>query len=92
VPAFKETTQFEHITKHYTKSHQQINPFVSLECFFSPGFWKGFVPSGKVSRLRWNHGADMMLTQSITPVGPLPHILGKGEEVNAAKTVKAKEV
>ena len=28
VPAFKETTQFEHIKKHYTKSHKQINPFV----------------------------------------------------------------
>jgi glutathionyl-hydroquinone reductase len=28
-PAFKDTTQFEHIKKHYTKSHQQINPYVS---------------------------------------------------------------
>ena len=28
VPAFKETTQFEHIKNHYTKSHKQINPFV----------------------------------------------------------------
>jgi len=27
VPAFKDTTQFEHIKKHYTKSHKQINPF-----------------------------------------------------------------
>jgi glutathionyl-hydroquinone reductase len=27
VPAFKDTTQFEHIKKHYTKSHGQINPF-----------------------------------------------------------------
>lgn len=27
VPAFRETTQFEHIRKHYTKSHPQINPF-----------------------------------------------------------------
>jgi len=27
VPAFGETTQFEHIKKHYTKSHKQINPF-----------------------------------------------------------------
>ena len=26
VPAFGETTQFEHIKKHYTKSHRQINP------------------------------------------------------------------
>lgn len=25
-PAFGETTQFEHIRKHYTKSHAQINP------------------------------------------------------------------
>ncbi|PGH11731.1 hypothetical protein AJ80_06992 [Polytolypa hystricis UAMH7299] len=27
IPAFGETTQFEHIRKHYTKSHKQINPF-----------------------------------------------------------------
>lgn len=26
VPAFGDTTQFEHIKKHYTKSHRQINP------------------------------------------------------------------
>jgi len=26
VPAFHETTEFEHIKKHYTKSHKQINP------------------------------------------------------------------
>ncbi|KAL6719115.1 S-glutathionyl-(chloro)hydroquinone reductase [Lecanora helva] len=26
VPAFGETTQFEHIKQHYTKSHKQINP------------------------------------------------------------------
>lgn len=26
-PAFGETTQFEHIKKHYTKSHTQINKF-----------------------------------------------------------------
>ena len=25
-PAFHETTQFEHIKKHYTQSHKQINP------------------------------------------------------------------
>ncbi|KAG8527467.1 uncharacterized protein KY384_007619 [Bacidia gigantensis] len=25
--AFQETTQFEHIKKHYTKSHKQINPY-----------------------------------------------------------------
>lgn len=27
IPAFKDTTQFEHIKWHYTKSHTQINPF-----------------------------------------------------------------
>ncbi|KIW60271.1 hypothetical protein PV05_00501 [Exophiala xenobiotica] len=27
VPAFGETTEFEHIKKHYTKSHKQINQF-----------------------------------------------------------------
>jgi glutathionyl-hydroquinone reductase len=27
IPAFHATTQFEHIKKHYTKSHSQINPF-----------------------------------------------------------------
>ncbi|KXH63979.1 ubiquitin-activating enzyme E1 [Colletotrichum salicis] len=47
VPAFKDTTQFEHIKWHYTKSHTQINPF------------------------------------SISPVGPLPHILPLDEEVPA---------
>ncbi|CCX07385.1 Similar to Glutathione S-transferase omega-like 2; acc. no. O94524 [Pyronema omphalodes CBS 100304] len=26
IPAFRETTNFEHIKKHYTKSHPQINP------------------------------------------------------------------
>lgn len=25
-PAFHDTTQFEHIKWHYTKSHSQINP------------------------------------------------------------------
>lgn len=29
ITAFKETTQFEHIKQHYTKSHTQINPHVS---------------------------------------------------------------
>ncbi|KAH8696447.1 glutathione S-transferase [Talaromyces proteolyticus] len=47
VPAFRETTQFEHIKKHYTKSHPQINQF------------------------------------AITPVGPVPDILPKDEEVKA---------
>ena len=52
VPAFKETTDFEHIKKHYTKSHKQINPF------------------------------------SITPVGPVPDILPKDEEVRAVQAAK----
>ncbi|KAL4787877.1 glutathione S-transferase [Aspergillus varians] len=52
VPAFRETTQFEHIKKHYTKSHSQINPF------------------------------------GITPVGPIPDILPKDEEVRAVECVK----
>ena len=52
IPAFKETTQWEHIKKHYTKSHGQINPF------------------------------------GITPVGPLPDILGKEDEVVAVKASK----
>jgi glutathionyl-hydroquinone reductase len=30
VPGFRETTQFEHIKWHYTKSHRQINPYVSV--------------------------------------------------------------
>jgi glutathionyl-hydroquinone reductase len=30
IDAFKDTTEFEHIKKHYTKSHAQINPFVSF--------------------------------------------------------------
>jgi len=46
-PAFKETTEFEHIKRHYTRSHGQINRF------------------------------------QITPVGPLPDILSKEEEVEA---------
>lgn len=45
--AFKDTTQFDHIKWHYTRSHTQINPL------------------------------------SITPVGPLPHILPLEEEVPA---------
>ncbi len=27
VPAFKDTTNFLHIKRHYTRSHTQINPF-----------------------------------------------------------------
>ncbi|KAK2742903.1 S-glutathionyl-(chloro)hydroquinone reductase [Myotisia sp. PD_48] len=52
IPAFKDTTQFEHIKKHYTKSHGQINPY------------------------------------AITPVGPVPDILGKEEEVRAVVSRK----
>ena len=26
VPGFRETTNFDHIKKHYTRSHTQINP------------------------------------------------------------------
>ncbi|KAE8140658.1 glutathione S-transferase [Aspergillus pseudotamarii] len=47
IPAFRETTEFEHIKFHYTKSHTQINQF------------------------------------AITPVGPVPDILPRGEEVRA---------
>jgi len=52
VPAFGSTTQFEHIKKHYTKSHKQINQF------------------------------------SITPVGPIPDILGLDDEVVAVKALR----
>jgi len=48
-PAFKDTTNFEHIKKHYTKSHGQINKF------------------------------------QITPIGPLPDILEKEDEVPSVK-------
>ncbi|KJZ80051.1 hypothetical protein HIM_00765 [Hirsutella minnesotensis 3608] len=51
--AFRETTQFEHIKWHYTRSHTQINPF------------------------------------SITPVGPLPHILPLDDEVPAVQAATA---
>ncbi|KAJ4983019.1 glutathione S-transferase [Stagonosporopsis vannaccii] len=52
--AFGETTEFEHIRNHYTKSHGQINPF------------------------------------AITPVGPLPNILEKDDEVESAKAALKK--
>ncbi|KAH3904418.1 hypothetical protein HBI56_170720 [Parastagonospora nodorum] len=45
VPAFGNTTEFEHIKKHYTKSHGQINKY------------------------------------QITPIGPLPDILEKEQEM-----------
>jgi len=51
-PAFKETTDFEHIKKHYTKSHGQINKF------------------------------------QITPIGPLPDIFEKDDEVPSVKAAK----
>ncbi|KAJ6144672.1 glutathione S-transferase omega-like 2 [Penicillium chermesinum] len=52
IPAFGETTQFEHIKFHYTKSHKQINQF------------------------------------AITPVGPVPDILPKDQEVNAVTVAR----
>jgi len=53
IPAFHDTTEFEHIKFHYTKSHRQINPY------------------------------------SIAPLGPLPDILPKDEEVTAVKVAKS---
>ncbi|KAK4196823.1 putative glutathione transferase omega [Triangularia verruculosa] len=47
IPAFKDTTNFNHIKFHYTKSHPNINPV------------------------------------SITPLGPVPDILPRWEEVPA---------
>jgi putative glutathione S-transferase len=55
VPAFGKTTEFEHIKKHYTKSHGQINKY------------------------------------QITPVGPVPDILGVGEEVGAVRAAVEKK-
>jgi putative glutathione S-transferase len=49
IPAFGNTTEFEHIKKHYTKSHGQINKY------------------------------------QITPIGPLPDILEKDDEVPSVK-------
>lgn len=49
--AFRDTTEFEHIKKHYTKSHKQINQF------------------------------------AITPLGPVPDVLPKDQEVPAVKAV-----
>jgi putative glutathione S-transferase len=54
VPAFKNTTEFEHIKKHYTKSHGQINQY------------------------------------QITPIGPLPDILEKEDEVPSVKAALKK--
>jgi putative glutathione S-transferase len=53
-PAFRDTTEFEHIKNHYTKSHGQINKY------------------------------------QITPLGPLPNILEKGEEVASVRAVLEK--
>jgi putative glutathione S-transferase len=55
VPAFGNTTEFEHIKKHYTKSHGQINKY------------------------------------GITPVGPLPDILEKEDEVASVKAALEKK-
>ena len=71
-----KTTNFEHIKKHYTKSHKQINQFVSAYGF-SP--W-GVFPSS----IFWNVGKLTMEIQSITPVGPIPDILPLDQEVPAA--------
>ncbi|CAI7677554.1 unnamed protein product [Penicillium pancosmium] len=49
IDAFRDTTEFEHIKKHYTKSHKQINQF------------------------------------AITPLGPVPDVLPKDQEVPAVK-------
>ena len=56
VPAFRDTTNFEHIKRHYTVSHRMINPY------------------------------------GITPVGPIPHIMPKDEEVRAARESCAPQV
>ncbi|KAF2205460.1 hypothetical protein GQ43DRAFT_428056 [Delitschia confertaspora ATCC 74209] len=53
-PGFRETTDFEHIKRHYTRSHGQINP------------------------------------HSITPLGPVPDVLPKDQEVNAVKVSQRK--
>lgn len=53
IPAFRESTQFEHIKKHYTKSQTQINQF------------------------------------GITPVGPVPDILPKDQEVTVVAAAAA---
>lgn len=56
VPAFGETTQFEHIKKHYTKSHKQINPYVSL--LDDDFFWRVWghsasPPAGIIADMVW---------------------------------------
>ncbi|MCJ1375270.1 S-glutathionyl-(chloro)hydroquinone reductase [Loxospora ochrophaea] len=99
VEAFGSTTQFEHIKKHYTKSHKQINQFVSVFWFF------GFIRCAAVvlchPLMRRCYGSTIPMeasgrifessvanpfgqSQSITPVGPLPDILPKDEEVPSA--------
>lgn len=60
VPAFRETTQFEHIKKHYTKSHKQINPFVSLLAQLSP--WLGMRVLMQLHRYRASHRWDRIQT------------------------------
>ena len=46
IPAFKNTTQFDHIKKHYTKSHTQINPHVSC-----PWWGRGYPELGNIFAL-----------------------------------------
>ena len=47
VPAFRETTQFEHIKLHYTKRHRQINPYVSTSLHPETGLtFQGITPAG----------------------------------------------
>jgi putative glutathione S-transferase len=53
--AFGSTTQFEHIKKHYTKSHKQINPFVSLHSL-------SFTVA--ISNLTANHSSEHYTTGS----------------------------
>lgn len=59
VPAFHETTQFEHIKKHYTKSHKQINPYV---CHFLLLECKLVLVSKLMAIGRVSHHLDQFLT------------------------------
>lgn len=52
VPAFGETTEFEHIKKHYTKSHAQINKFAITPVGPEPNILKKDeeVPAAKAAK------------------------------------------